>query len=104
VGNSKVFDTSVPEVVVMASGVIYGGDCELEGVIGVATTLFEDRFCERRGVKRGEFQNHNGFGLEDDDRGHAVLVHRDSRTLNSSVLRRWSKLDGPHRILFYEND
>jgi hypothetical protein len=35
--------------------------------------------------RRREVQNRDDFGLEDDDRRHAVLVHRHSHTVGSFV-------------------
>jgi hypothetical protein len=45
---SALFNT-VPEVVALGPDVMYGEDCVVEGGMGVATTSFEARFCERRG-------------------------------------------------------
>jgi hypothetical protein len=53
-GVGDLFDNPMREIVALASGVVYGGDWGLEGVMGVTTTSFEARFCERRGrVKEG---------------------------------------------------
>jgi hypothetical protein len=35
------------EIVALASRVVHRGGCVVEGVMGVATTSFQDRFCER---------------------------------------------------------
>jgi hypothetical protein len=53
-GVGDLFDNPMREIVALASGVVYGGDCVVEGVMGVPTTSFEARFCGRRGrVKDG---------------------------------------------------
>jgi hypothetical protein len=44
-----LFDNPMREIVALASGVLYGGGCVVEGVTGLVPTSFEDRFCERRG-------------------------------------------------------